>query len=138
MGGFGWRQHPARDLKAVVLGHFVVGDKLGVDRDAAFEQRAFVAVAAAMGEVDRGQTVQQRDAAMAEIKEKAGGALKGAAVVHIEPVIGGNDTAGAAMHDEGNAEVCKERDAVVGQGRARAPRGRRRPFGSTRSRYMRS
>ena len=62
------------------------------------------------------------DAAVAEVEQEFGRALEGAAVVHVDPGIGQRSApGGAAVDDEGQADLVQQRDAA---GRSSAGRAR--------------
>jgi hypothetical protein len=65
------------------------------------------------GEVHRLEPVHERDPAVAEIEQELGGALEGAAVVHVDPGIVTVARRGAAVDDEGQADLLEERDARI-------------------------
>ena len=109
--GRGLRQHAARTLIAVMLGHLVAAHPGGVGRDSAFGHGAFEPRAPAHGEIHRFEAVDQRDAPVAQVDQQFGRALKGAAVVHVDPGIGDGPRARAPVHDKGQTQVAQQRDA---------------------------
>src|SRR5438128_1999191 len=98
--------------------HRVALDEARRRRDIALAHGSPETALAVGGIIEMAFAVEQRDAAMAEIEQQAGGRVEGALVVDVEIGIGFG-AAGAAMDDEGNAKLAQEARSLILDQRAR-------------------
>ena len=118
VAGSGSGQGAFRGAVAGNLGHLIRGQNRRIGCEATGGKRLGKAAAAANGEIHMLEAVDKGDAAVTQIQQKFCGAVKGAAVVHIDPVIVQLGARSTAMHDKGHSKVAQHTDAgVVGFGR---------------------
>ena len=98
---------------AIALCHFLGEHESGIQRQSGRLQRIGIARPPTPGKIHALQTVDQANAAMAQINQEPGCPFKGAFVVHVQPAVIAHNVRGAAMHCKGQANLSQQPDPGV-------------------------